>query len=435
GGPGTGKTTVLFSIIRALLLCGQQIEHIALLAPTGKAAKRMQSVVVQHVDHVNASSPAEQRLKELQVYTVHSFLRSKIAISALRTIIIDESSMLDTSLFYKLYLRIRGQGLNTIFCGDTAQLAAVEAGAFLQDIGNTISHQQPANCQLVALQQGFRSSNQIVQVLQQIKKAQSKAFLGLAGADQPLQDHRSRIEIQFYPTDTSRQRIFLQNRIRNWITKVYDQDTLEILRLFRHTDLHTNHMDAEWQAQMANLYAQLGKYRILALAWDGPGGIRDLNQIAHEALQAHLLTQTTPGTAKFASEQPATRHGLPVLVNRNQRDPVLMNGDSAVLLMDASGSHWALLESEAGLQLMPAHQMRSFETAFVQSVHKSQGSEYDHIEILLPLRSDHPLPGREIFYTAVSRARSSVVVCGSQTVIHTCFQRSAQRQTGPLPVT
>lgn len=167
--------------------------------------------------------------------------------------------------------------------------------------------------------------------------------------------------------------------------------------------------------------AALGRYRVLCAVHDGPAGLQRLNRIAEQALAAAGLIRPTGGL--YA--------GQPLLVTANDYDLRLYNGDVGILLPDpaAGGELRAWFETAEGLRRLSPHRLPTLETLFAMTVHKSQGSEFDEVVLVLPPHDSRVLT-RELIYTGVTRARRQVTLVAGAQRLAAAVHRQVQRSSG-----
>ena len=175
----------------------------------------------------------------------------------------------------------------------------------------------------------------------------------------------------------------------------------------------------------AGRFAAFAAFRVLCAVRDGPRGVvginADITRRARTALPPHGAEEASPWYV-----------GRPVLVLRNDYVLKLFNGDIGIALPDESGQLMVFFaDSDAGFRAVAPVRLPHHETAFAMTVHKSQGSEFDEVLVMLPEQRSRVLT-RELLYTAVTRARSSVTVCATANVLSATIATTTQRHSGLL---
>lgn len=396
GGPGTGKTYTLVRIVKALREAEPAL-RIALAAPTGKAAQRMQEVLIkafeqQQVDH-QTIQPAQ---------TLHRLLglggRGQPKYNAKQSlpfdlIVLDEGSMLDLELASQLFAAI-AVGTRLIILGDADQLAAVEAGAVLADLQQT-----PAlKAYQVHLEESRRfAADQGIGQLAHAILQQDEAQLWQA-FDNPLNQHQLH-----YTAHVNVDKHF------------YDQ-------LWQGYSAYVDELKRQQQTgqyDVAQLFNSFDQYRILTAMRFGGMGTERINQEMSVRLQ-QVLTQ--------GYQQMAWFHGRPVMMSRNDYGLKLSNGDIGICLQvhDQWQVYFPHLSEPIAVTRLP---MADISTAFAMTIHKSQGSEFNHVAVLLDAAATSLL-SRELLYTAVTRAKLRVSLKGTREVVVQSLQQRALRKTG-----
>lgn len=398
GGPGTGKTYTLVRIVKALQQANPEL-RIALAAPTGKAAQRMQSVL----DVAFAQSGiASSHIQTAQ--TIHRLLglgtsgKPRYHAQALLPydlIVLDEGSMLDLALASLLFAAI-APGTRVIILGDADQLAAVDAGAVLADLQQTPALQQ-----------------------HQIHLTESKRFVATQGIGQLAAAILAQDSTAFWQT----------------FAKMENQSILQHVdpQRFSHQPLGDQQLfDQLWQGflpyvaalqqrqPVQQLYAVFDQYRILSAMRSGRLGVKRINQEMARRLQQALGEHSSFG--EWFS-------GRPVLMNRNDYGLQLSNGDIGLCLADDSGKwqvHFPHLAQPIAVTRLPLHDIS---TAFAMTVHKSQGSEFNRVAVVLEPAAQSLL-SRELLYTAVTRAKQQVELWSDAATAEQALHNRLIRYTG-----
>ncbi|HEY5037247.1 MAG TPA: exodeoxyribonuclease V subunit alpha [Chthoniobacterales bacterium] len=394
GSPGTGKTRTVMKILKLLLdQPGGDALRIALAAPTGKAAARLTESVRQVRQNLAATT-----IHRLLGYLPGSpyFRHDGEHLLAHDVVIVDEASMVDLALMAKLVAAVRPEA-RLILLGDRDQLASVEAGSVLADIcaaAEEAKPNEPLHGAVVALQRNYRfaETGAIFLVSSAVNAGNADAAIG---ALQGNVDGEARW--QPLPSATKLRDALREQLIAAFRPVLETEDPLEALR-------------------------RLQQFRILCAVRHGPFGVENLNAIAEEVLAAAGLI--TP-------QRPCYR-GQPLTVTQNDYNLGLFNGDSGIILPDPEGDSELrafFVSAEDKLRRFLPSRLPQHEKAFAMTVHKSQGSEFDRILLILPER-DSPLLARELLYTAITRARQHVEIWAAEEVLRAAISRQITRRSG-----
>ncbi|MBI3725916.1 exodeoxyribonuclease V subunit alpha [bacterium] len=460
GGPGTGKTSIVVSILRVLVRLGVPPEEIALAAPTGKAAQRMGESIARLLGSVKELEEGDRPLLEHgpQPQTIHKLLGASADGSRMkhhegnrleqRVLIVDEASMIDMSLMEKL-VRAAGAGARLVLLGDARQLPSVGAGAVLRDLipeGSAADTpwrtlvrgvlpavgpgDHPLARNAVRLTRNYRMNP---------KDPAGLAILELAkwispdgtGARPPLEDvlvvRESVAKVEFeraeavFDSGPKALRAFLERWYAERIASLPGFDGL-LDKTYR---AEKGIFGDEATAALSELFAHFESTRVLCLTRVYRTGAVAVNA----ALRAF----------HFAHRKSSTKHeftaGEPVLMLSNDYDKGIWNGDQGIALWvseDGAKPRLSALfrRGGAGFVGFPVELLRGqLEHCFAMTVHKCQGSEFERVVVVLP-ELDGPLLTREILYTAVTRTRRSVLVLGAREMLEAGAQRTLLRFSG-----
>jgi exodeoxyribonuclease V alpha subunit len=397
GGPGTGKTT---TVARLLALLAEQAElaeasrpRIALAAPTGKAAARLQEAVQLEVAKLDAADRA--RLGELKAMTLHRLLGSRPDTSSRfrhnrgnrlphDVIVVDETSMVSLTMMARLLEAVRPDA-RLVLVGDADQLASVEAGAVLADLVDGLSAR--ADVQVAALRTSHRFGEAIGFLADAIRVGDADRALALLRSGD---EHIEFIE-DHDPAD----------RLRSILTP-------HALRL----------REAALLGAADAALATLDEHRLLCAHREGPYGVRHWNR----QVEKWLSEETgQPAWAEWYA-------GRPLLVTANDYGLRVYNGDTGVVIAGPDGLR-AVIAGAGGPLEFATSRLSDVATMHAMTIHKSQGSQADEVTVLMPTE-DSRLLTRELFYTAVTRAKGKVRVVGSESSIRAAIGQQAIRASG-----
>jgi len=428
GGPGTGKTRTVASILALLVEQTGDVAalRIALAAPTGKAAARL----TQSIKSVKAELPLEAetaaRIPEDAV-TLHRLLGFRPGRVNPRhgpdnplhidVLVVDEASMVDLPLMARLVGALP-EGARLILLGDRDQLASVEAGMVLGDIcghGEQAAY-SPDLCAAIkdaagnVLQPAEETQPAIadhIVVLQKSWRFGAESGIGaLAGA--------------VNAGDAERAIAVLDDGHYNDVKREEPrQDALSDLIAGRVVPAYTEVLPNRSEPKVA-LVAMNGM-RVLCAVREGPYGVRTLNRCIEQALEAEGVIERTGEV--YA--------GRPVMVTANDHTQRLYNGDVGLVLPDpaSDGALRVFFESAEGVRPILPSRLPPHETVYAMTVHKSQGSEFTEVVLILP-EAESPVVTRELIYTGITRARQRIVLLGGRERLREAVARRVQRSSG-----
>ncbi|WP_310961869.1 exodeoxyribonuclease V subunit alpha [Nocardioides terrisoli] len=404
GGPGTGKTA---SVARMLAVVAEQhrlatgqAPRIALAAPTGKAAARLQESVAREA----ATMPGADRnaVTGLEASTLHRLLGWRPDNTTRfrhhrenhlphDLVVVDEVSMVPLSLMARLLEALRPQA-RLVLVGDPDQLASVEAGAVLADV--------------VA---GFagRADSPVVR-LTEVHRTRDAPTSVLADLAQALRDGDAEAALHLLASDAGSARM-VDPEDATAMAVVQEQ----VARAAYDVTVAAEHDDR------AAALAGLDDHRLLCAHREGPYGVGGWNRLVER-----LVSERT-GLTRYAEWYA----GRPVLVTANDSVLGLSNGDLGVTTRLPDGRLRVVFRVDGAIVPYATTRLSAVETVYAMTVHKSQGSEARAVTVVLP-PEDSPLLTRELLYTAVTRAREQVTVVGSAAAFRAAVERPVQRASG-----
>ncbi|MEP7144101.1 MAG: exodeoxyribonuclease V subunit alpha [Ferruginibacter sp.] len=425
GGPGTGKTTTVAKIL-AILYTIQPTLKCALAAPTGKAAVRMAESLKASV--INVDESIKEKFKALVPTTIHRLLKyvpdspyfrhGKTNPLIYDLVIVDEASMIDVALFAKLLDAI-GPNTRIILLGDKDQLASVEAGSLLGDLCQTQLRMNLLSAGSIDLVNAFipgkekqitgnytgQENNILFEHIIELK--QSHRFTGDGG----IGKFSRAVILSRLDTITS---LVHKNKDPDMVIDTGYSDEL----FNRFISDYANYIT---EKDMAAALSKLNHLRVLCAVREGPHGLNTVNRKIESWLVKKGLIQNS---TEFYENRP-------IIVTRNYPELKLYNGDVGIIRPDSGGSMKAWFEdSDKNLRAVLPGYITSAETVFAMTIHKSQGSEYGKVLVLLPANADQPLLTRELLYTAITRAKKSVLLQASEEAILYTAKRNVQRASG-----
>ncbi|WP_158753565.1 exodeoxyribonuclease V subunit alpha [Dyella sp. S184] len=443
GGPGTGKTTtvvrMLLMLLRHATVCGlPALPSIALAAPTGKAAQRLVQAIARGKAELQASLPSTdfrdllphiphadaRTLHRLLGYrpTENTFSRGPHNPLAEDIVVVDEASMVDLAMMRQLLEALRPDAV-LILLGDPGQLASVDAGSVLADIvASTPPNQLPPA--IVSM---------LAPLLQHAPDA-SIANAPLAGQVLTL-THSWRagsglqrgIEALRGTPDPAWLDALLMRRVDGdlHLLRCGDNDAIRACVdgwIERHARLLQSLLVPTIGANDA--LQSLHQLQILCALRDGPFGAQGINALVARRLAVRFGIDTSH----------AWYHGRPVIITRNDYARGLFNGDVGIALEGAEGLRvWFELsdrDGRAGLRNFSPRALPAHESAWAITIHRSQGSEYHDVAVVLPPDADNRVLTRELVYTAISRAREHAELWTTDDSLRAALSRPIRRLGG-----
>ncbi len=420
GGPGTGKTT---TVLRMLLMLQRRSAlplSIKVAAPTGKAAQRLVQALrngkQRLLDHTTMPLPDDwhgflERIPDSDATTLHRLLgfepwRNGFSRNAQRPIaadvvVVDEASMIDLAMLRALLDAVRPDAL-LILVGDADQLTSVATGSVLMDLVAAMES-SPQSRDIVRLVHSFRAKPELVAINDAVRSGDTDSLsiaLAMAGDDARRRD-------------------------------VDDTATLRAnLRIWAHRLATSLRNPADDSRSVAEAFATLAQQQLLCALREGPFGAVEINQFLEQQLRTAwnepINTEWYPGRA--------------IIITRNDYAAGLFNGDVGICRKESDGtlrvwfevakSRNAVDAQESGYRDFAPAALPDHEAAFALTIHKSQGSEYQHVAVLLPPEREHRILSRQLLYTALSRARDSVEIWSTQSSLDQAVRTPVTRAGG-----
>ena len=438
GGPGTGKTT---TVTRLLLVLQELFDcklHIKLVAPTGKAASRLEESIKNALgfmqEKMNLSDSLFNAIPQ-KASTLHSLLGVNAFNDYTRynshnplqldVLVVDETSMIDLPMMAKLINALKPE-TRLILLGDQAQLASVEAGAVLGELAQFVnqpySHEQATYLQATTGYEvkGADCSNPIRDCLCHLTESRRfdkdsgigklAEFIQKGKADDSLGlfDHYPQ-EVHFNALNDESDAVnqVVKSAVENYRT------FLKMLDDLRKQKIDPNAKNEQGISYAEAIQAQFNSVRFLTALRNNNLGVENLNKEIALALREEKLLW-------FRNEQD-WYIGKPIMITENDHNVRLYNGDIGLCL--ANGKVW-FGNREVLTSRIPAH-----EPAFMMTIHKSQGSEFEHTVMVLPTEVN-PVLSRELVFTGVTRAKKELTVFADEKIWKTAIRQTVRRQSG-----
>lgn len=437
GGPGTGKTT---TVARLLLLLDEQARAasgrrlmVALAAPTGKAANRMQEAVSAELSRLDVDDETARRLGAIGGSTLHRLLGTQPGnASRFRhdrhhhlphdVVIVDETSMVASALMARLVEAVRPDA-RLILLGDPQQLASVESGAVLEDVV------------------GPNATRMRVQTPTRVE------LESLTGTTVPVDDAAPDAPAITDSIVLLRTNFRFSGTLGDLASAIRDGDVDRAMEVLRGRDEAVGWLDIDPGSASE---AALGPVREVARSWgvglrtaalagDAAGALGVLGSTrilcAHRRGRAGVGVWNQRIEAWLAEDDPDRLTGgpwypgRPVMVTANDYTLRLFNGDSGVSVLLPDERRGVSFARPAGADLVSPSRLGSIETVYATTIHKSQGSEFATVVVLLP-EVESRLLSRELLYTAVTRTTQRLLLVGSEDSVRQALTRRISRNSG-----
>ncbi len=396
GGPGSGKTTIVAKILVGIYALFPE-ERIMLAAPTGKASARMTEALKSALEKIRklpyvSDSGILDRIGALEGTTIHrmlewkagGFSRNRKNPLAADLVIVDEAGMLDAALFTSL-LDALGKETSLVLLGDKDQLASVGAGNVLSDICSAAEKNLLPPEIMAKLEKSYRFDT-------------GSGIGKLAKAVNLQKNAGEIIEICKNETDCG------WTEIKNG--KVPESIITDAAKRYAFL--------SDRESSPEEILKKINDFKILCPSKEGACGVAELNGKIEAALGKNS------GSRLY--------DGMPVMVTKNDYANNLMNGDCGVIL-ERNGRMSAYFMIDNSVKPFSVSSLGTFETVYAMTVHKSQGSEYSSVLIVLP-ETEMTVLTKEILYTAVTRARNEVVIAAKESILEYTLKKSAARNSG-----
>lgn len=406
GGPGTGKTTIVLRLLTMLFIENSEMK-IALAAPTGRAAARLQQAI-NDSGYEGIESKTLHRLLGITAANQQGRYNAERPL-VVDIVIVDEASMIDIGVM-AILMGALPSNARVVLLGDSRQLASVESGAVLANLChqqvqlstqfcenlNAITavkiaethHQSPLTNSIVELKHSYRfkQNSDVGLLASAVQAGEIQAILDVVlNAQTPIWQQQCDIASIVSIVITLYQPFF--DAINNNVAP------LICLQLFE-------------------------QQRVLCALKQGSQSVQSIN----DAIERHIQKQGWRTQQGFY-------HGRPIMVTQNDYRQQLFNGDTGLIVRDASGELKACFLFDTALHWFDLAQLPAHETAYAITIHKSQGSEFNNVCVLLA-EEENPLLTTELLYTAITRAKKQVMLLCSEAILIKTVLTQHQRETG-----
>ena len=409
GGPGSGKTTYIANQIIEQIAKNIDTESIALAAPTGLAAKRMdralRSAVRYGIGEGNISPEMETHVNGLKKLTIHKLLKfnpssriqwrhNKANRMPYDYVIVDEVSMMPLSMMARLIEALKDDA-RLMLVGDPFQLASVDAGTVLADIVEA-SNKGKTFVNTKTESHRFPIGSPVSDIAIETKAG------NVAGALEKIRHHH----------DTKAESKFV------WVDPVADDTRLQ--KIAREVVNHARMLcelaaNANSDVQYREIIRARDELQVICAHRKGNLGVSGWNRAVERELGV-------------LAQEPWYL-GRPVMVSKNDANTGLANGDIGVVCKDTKGARIVVFGDSEEVKTFSTTSIPQVETVHALTIHKSQGSEFAHTIVVLPKGKSRILT-RELLYTGITRAKPNLTLIATQEALEIAIGNKVQRATG-----
>ncbi|MCO6539428.1 MAG: exodeoxyribonuclease V subunit alpha [Gilliamella sp.] len=428
GGPGTGKTTTVAKILAGILLTNPHARIIT-SAPTGKAASRLTESLSRTIEQLDFA-PLNIKAEAITLHRLlgakadnRSFKHDKNNPLHVDVLVIDEASMVDLNMMARV-IEALPNSARLILLGDKDQLSSVEAGAVFGDLCTFISHgyskarakelSQLTGYDVPACQQTAKITDSIC-LLQKSYRFNESSGIGLlanavkAGCSTSVKKlllDESLSDIQYHALSSQ---------------QAYEDVLHDSINHYKH---YLNVIKQNGTDDIALVLSKFAEYRLLCAVREGHFGVEGLNKQIELLLAKNKLI--------YLKNKEAWYVGRPIMILRNSASLGLYNGDIGITLKaehDSSKLRVYFPFADGSIKGFSPFRLPEHETAYAMTIHKSQGSEFDDVNIILPT-DNSPLLNRSLLYTAITRAKKTVSIYATEAILLQAIKSQTQRHSG-----
>lgn len=428
GGPGTGKTTTVAKILAGIRMTSPKA-RIMTAAPTGKAASRLTESLSRAIKqlslaslNINAEAITLHRLLGAKANN-RAFTHDKNNPLHVDVLVIDEASMVDLNMMARVIDALL-PSTRLILLGDKDQLSSVEAGAVFGDLCAFIADGY-SNFRAKELSQlsGFTvpisertaSITDSICLLQKSYRFNESSGIGLLA--NAVKDGRLSV-VKKLLNDASLRDIKYQELSSQ---QAYYDVLQDSVNQYKH---YLNAINQHNVSDIVAILAKFSQYRLLCVVREGMFGVSGLNKQIESLLTKNKLIHLKNNEVWYV--------GRPIMILRNSISLGLYNGDIGITLRAEHNSSKLRVYfpfADGSIKGFSPFRLPEHETAYAMTIHKSQGSEFDHVNIILP--TDYsPLLNRSLLYTAITRAKKTVSIYATKPILQQAIKSQTQRHSG-----
>ena len=469
GGPGTGKTYTVTKLLAALLMLhtnnqssydqsshvqrksNEQALQIALVAPTGKAAQRLSESIIKAIagfkglidDNILAVMPTQAKTIHRLLGVIPNspnFSHNQNNLLSCDVLLIDEVSMVDLPMMARIFRALKPEA-KVILLGDADQLPSVAVGSVLADIAprphcgysrsNLDYLAQVCQVDQNQLQSTFEQTNLVsethhdhLSILVKSRRFDDEGGIGKLAAhvikgqsSQSWQLLESSANREPSPDKEASQLNLVDNNLSSWLTPLVNKFYQGIAQC----------------SDISDAFSLLARFRVLCVTRQGEFGVDALNQWIKDQL-VH---------SSYASQ--AGYHGMPIMISENDYRLGLFNGDIGLLWRTSDGHLMAFFETTQqtidhdkterlskgkSYKILLPSRLPKYDAVYAMTIHKTQGSEFEHVAIVLPKRAEHQLLSRELLYTGITRAKTKLTIASNSQTWQFGVKTAIKRYSG-----
>ncbi|UPA18099.1 exodeoxyribonuclease V subunit alpha [Borrelia puertoricensis] len=379
GGPGTGKTTTINYILKAIDMHSNVKQKVALVAPTGKASQKLKSSLKESFKNLETEYSTVQKLLKMSFINKGNKYDEANPLE-FEIIIIDEASMIDSSTFLKLLKAVK-ISTKLIITGDKNQLPSIAGGNVYSSL-TQIKEINDENIEI--LKKNFRSNDGINLLAKAIYQEDTNLI------DIQLNANKNIILKDINKVNIENE---LLNHIKNLYKKIYNFDL---------NSLNNKEIKLIINALLSNV--------ILCSRNFGKFGTKRINEIIKlylKKIYGNLIGQI-------------------ILITQNDYKNDLFNGERGILFRENSKIYALFKKEDEKYKRINFNLINKYELSFATTIHKSQGSEYQHVQIII---EDNPFLTKELLYTAITRAKESIKIISSKDIIKNVSLKTIKRDS------
>ena len=420
GGPGTGKTTTVTKLLVALCEVFDEPFVIKMVAPTGKAAQRLTESIGkakvalqnQHSlsDSVWSSVPNEAMTIHRLLGVIphhHQFRHNESNRLTLDILLVDEASMVDLPLMARLF-RALPDHARIILLGDSNQLPSVAAGSVLADIApDPHPGYGTSNADQLATLTGYKlpvsTETPVDHLTKLVKSYRFKDEGGIGQLAKTIINGDVKASWTLLSGQGEEVCLSDQGGFNRWLKSLTEAHFFEVSRA----------------KDVSIALDQFSSFRILAATRVGDRGVEAINTEIDRMIKRHL----------GVSINTLFYHGCPIMINENSYDTGLFNGDIGIIWRHDDRLQAAFPGADGEIRWLSLSRLPSFDLVYAMTIHKTQGSEFNRIAIVLP-EYHSPILSRELIYTGVTRAKSALEIHGTKAVWSKSLKKRVSRNSG-----
>ncbi|AHH10815.1 exodeoxyribonuclease V subunit alpha [Borrelia coriaceae] len=379
GGPGTGKTTTINYILKAIDLNLKIKQKVALIAPTGKASQKLKSSLKESFNNLEIEYSTIQKLLKISFINKNNKYNETNPLE-FEIIIIDEASMIDASTFLKLLKAIK-TSTKLIITGDKNQLPSIDGGNVYSSL---MKIKETNNENVEILKKNFRSNNEINLLAEAIYKEEINLI------DTQLNANKNIILKDI-------NKINIENELLNHTKNLYNK-----ISNFNLNSLNDEEIESIINTLLNNVILcsrNLGKF--------GTKKINEIIKLYLNKIYGNLIGQI-------------------ILITQNDYKNDLFNGERGILFRENSKIYALFKREDKKYKRINFNLINKYELSFATTIHKSQGSEYQHVQIII---EDHPFLTKELLYTAITRAKESIKIISNKNIIKNVSLKTIKRDS------